>query len=241
MEQTSDISELAKALSKAQGEVKGAIKDSVNPHFKSSYADLESVWDACRQALSSNGLAVTQFLESVGSESAITTTLMHTSGQWQRSTILMKPKSTDPQGVGSAITYYRRYALAAAIGINQTDDDGEASYNRQKPLPKPNVIPNIIPNPTSNGSSSKISEKQRNLIWARLKNDLKLSDESARDFLKAATGKESSKDWTRTDFDAALAAIDTKYKRIQIENGVVFPNETDQVFTDEEMWDEERH
>ncbi len=125
------INELATSLSKAQGQMKGAIKDSSNPFFKSTYADLESVWDACRKALSENGLAVVQTTDFSPEGSFLITTLIHSSGQWMKGKYPLNPVKQDPQGLGSAITYARRYALAAIVGVNQTDDDGNAASGRQ--------------------------------------------------------------------------------------------------------------
>jgi hypothetical protein len=125
------LDKLAGALAKAQGSITGARKDSANPFFKSKYADLASCWDACRKPLSENGLAVIQIPE-VGIEFiTIMTLLVHESGQWIRSRLPMKPKDFSPQSVGSTITYGRRYALAAMVGLAQTDDDAEAAQQRE--------------------------------------------------------------------------------------------------------------
>jgi hypothetical protein len=129
-EQSEQINELAGALAKAQGKITGALKDSANPFFKSKYADLASVWDACRSALSENGLAIVQQTESDDSGVFVITTLAHSSGQWMRSRLRLTPKDDSPQAMGSAITYGRRYALAAAVGVAQVDDDGNAASGR---------------------------------------------------------------------------------------------------------------
>jgi hypothetical protein len=140
-EQSETINELAAALSKAQGKITGALKDSANPFFKSKYADLASVWDACRASLSENGLAVVQFPESDDSGLYVITTLTHSSGQWMRSRLRLTPKDDSPQAAGSAITYGRRYALASAVGVAQVDDDGNAaSATGQKPDQKPDKV-----------------------------------------------------------------------------------------------------
>jgi len=130
--QSADISELAAALSKAQGRITGALKDSANPFFKSKYADLASVWDACREQLSANGLAVIQSLEDGIEQVTVVTILAHSSGQWLRSRVSVHPVKADPQGLGSAITYLRRYALAAIVGVAQIDDDAEAAMGRKE-------------------------------------------------------------------------------------------------------------
>lgn len=137
-ESSEQINELASALAKAQGKITGALKDSANPFFKSKYADLASVWDACRAALSENGLAVVQFPESDDSGLYVVTTLTHASGQWMRSRLRLTPKDDSPQAAGSAITYGRRYALAAAVGVAQVDDDANAASGKKDDVPEKN-------------------------------------------------------------------------------------------------------
>ena len=125
MNKSETISKLAMALAKAQAKIKGAVKDSENPFFKSKYADLESVWGAIREPFTSNGLSVTQLTNSETTDGVvIETVLMHESGEWISSHLLMKPVKNDPQGVGSAITYGRRYGLQAIAGVCPEDDDG---------------------------------------------------------------------------------------------------------------------
>ena len=128
MYQSEQINELASALSKAQGEITPAIKDSTNPFFKSKYADLASIWDACKTALSKHGLAVLQTMDYRENQMVLITTLAHASGQWVRSTLPILPTKNDAQGIGSAITYMRRYSLAAIVGVTtDEDDDGNAA------------------------------------------------------------------------------------------------------------------
>ena len=131
------INELAQALCKAQAAMKGAVKDSQNPFYKSKYADLSSVWDAVKEALHSNGLSVSQLPDCVDGKNCVTTILMHTSGQYIGASIEIKPVKEDPQAVGSAITYARRYSLAAICGIAPADDDDDAegAMSRQTSTP----------------------------------------------------------------------------------------------------------
>lgn len=129
-ENSLDIGKLAGSLAKAQGSITGALKDSANPFFKSKYADLAACWDACRKPLSENGLAVIQTTEIRGEFVTIVTLLAHESGEWIRSRLPMKPKDFSPQAVGSTMTYARRYALAAMVGLAQVDDDAEAAQSR---------------------------------------------------------------------------------------------------------------
>jgi hypothetical protein len=132
MQHSEKIDELATALAKAQAVMTGALKDSANPFFKSRYADLESVWTACRKALTEHGLSVVQSASATEGGVAVTTMLLHSSGQWMRDTLPLNPKDMSPQGIGSAITYGRRYGLAAIAGVYQTDDDAEAAHGRGK-------------------------------------------------------------------------------------------------------------
>lgn len=122
-----DIADLSTALCKAQGAMQGAVKDSTNPFFQSKYADLSAVWDDIRRPFEQCGLSVIQMpANGVGTVTVITQ-LTHTSGQWIRSRLTMVPTKPDPQGIGSCITYARRYALAAMAGVYQIDDDGNAA------------------------------------------------------------------------------------------------------------------
>ena len=129
--QSENINELALALSKAQASITGALKDSANPFFKSKYADLASCWDACRRQLTDNGLCVIQTTDMTdGGYAMVRTTLAHSSGQWIAGVLPVKAKDDSPQAQGSGITYARRYALAAIVGLAQIDDDAEAAQAR---------------------------------------------------------------------------------------------------------------
>lgn len=134
MSTSEGIAAIAAALAKAQGEIETAKKDSENPHFRSKYADLASVWEACRSALSKNGIAVVQApgTDETGAVT-MTTMLSHSSGEWMCSTMACKPARNDAQSMGSVITYLRRYSLSAMVGVApDEDDDGEAASGRGK-------------------------------------------------------------------------------------------------------------
>jgi len=136
MEHSEQLNELSAALAKAQAKIRNAIKDSENPHFRSKYADLSSVWDACRAPLTENGLAVMQFPHSVSDETGklhlyMRTMLTHSSGQWVRDMFEIPLTKVDAQGVVAACTYGRRAGLAAIAGVSPgDDDDGEAAVGR---------------------------------------------------------------------------------------------------------------
>lgn len=127
------IAALAAALAKAQGAMRPASKDKANPYFKSKYADMASVWDACRGPLATNGLAVIQCVNSDGTKVEIVTTLAHSSGEWITSVLTLTPGKADVQSLGSTITYGRRFALSAIVGVTSEDDDGNAAAARTTP------------------------------------------------------------------------------------------------------------
>lgn len=129
MSETMTTGKLAEALAKAQAQMESASKDRTNPAFKSKYADLTSVWEACRSALTSNGLAVAQIMVAAPEgHVAVETRLLHSSGESLSSTCTLPATKKDAQGYGSAITYARRYGLSAMVGVvADDDDDGNAA------------------------------------------------------------------------------------------------------------------
>jgi hypothetical protein len=129
MTKSESIANLATALAMAQMNIKGAIKDSNNPFFKSKYADLSSVVEAIRPAFGQCGLSYIQRVEpSDKDEVRVETILLHASGEWLSCGVLNLPVSkADAQGYGSALTYARRYSLSAACGVAPEDDDGNAA------------------------------------------------------------------------------------------------------------------
>lgn len=129
MKKSEGICDLAKALTAVQASLTPAKRDSTNPYYNSTYADLSSVWESCRETLAKNGLCVIQG-NSVGTGNTliVETILIHESGQWVQSELCLPLSKADPQGVGSAMTYGRRYGLAAIVGIvADADDDGNAA------------------------------------------------------------------------------------------------------------------
>ena len=130
-----DTTALAKALLDVQKSLTPAPKDANNTFTKSNYATLNSVMDTCRDALLEHGIWLCQYpvpVETPGSI-GLATTLTHVeSGQWQGSLAVVPLPKADPQGMGSAITYARRYALTAMLGMVTEDDDGEAARIDQK-------------------------------------------------------------------------------------------------------------
>lgn len=130
MNKSESIKELATALCNFQATVETIKKNEVNPFFKSKYASLADILDVIRQPLAENGLSFVQFPKD---KYGLDTMLMHTSGEWISESYEMKPTKDDPQGAGSVITYQRRYALGAILGLNiDEDDDGNSGSAPEK-------------------------------------------------------------------------------------------------------------
>lgn len=161
MKHSEELKDIATALAKAQGQINDAKKDSDNAYFNSKYADLAAVWRACRQALSSNGLSVSQGNEEINGKMYLVSLLMHESGQWIRSEIECPLPSKDAEeynkqgklikknvlhAIASAMTYTRRIALSAIVGVapdDDTDDDAESTREAIRHKSIENTLPKI--------------------------------------------------------------------------------------------------
>ena len=140
MNKTESISELAKALNLFQSKMQAVKKDAVNPFFKSHYATLDAIWDAIRKPLTDNGLSVLQTLNTDDETgNTLDTTLLHTSGEWVSGSLRLNPVKDDPQALGSAISYARRYSLCALLGI-VADEDDDANVATKPEVAKPKVV-----------------------------------------------------------------------------------------------------
>lgn len=126
MNKSESITELAKALLNFHKEVGIVAKSSNNPFFKSKYASLPDIQEAIKEPLEKAGLVYSQLPDGLN---GLTTILIHAdSGEWIEASYTMTPAKNDPQGQGSAITYQRRYALGAVLGLTiDEDDDGNAA------------------------------------------------------------------------------------------------------------------
>lgn len=142
MNTSTTVGAIAKALAAAQREIGVAHKDATNPHFRSKYADLQAIDEACRPALSKHGIAIAQGTGYADGFVFVTTRLLHAdTGEWIESTLHIAPGKHDAQGVGSAITYARRFGLSALAAVPAgIDDDGEAAVGRGAPR-DPVVVP----------------------------------------------------------------------------------------------------
>jgi hypothetical protein len=139
MEKSETINNLAKALIDFQGRVQKIKKDAKNPFFKSNYASLSNIQDAISQPLVESGLAYSQMPSGVN---GLTTILIHAeSGEYLMESFIMPvSKPNDPQAVGSAITYAKRYSLSGVLGLNIDDDD-----DGNKAAEKPVILPVLTP------------------------------------------------------------------------------------------------
>lgn len=125
----------AEAFLSLQKALRPAIKDSNNPAFRSKYADLNAVWDAIRGPLHENGFFVIQATDFDGEHTWLSTTIQHVGGESRSCRFPLRPTKPDMQGMGSAISYARRYSISAMLGvIADDDDDGNAASARPAPV-----------------------------------------------------------------------------------------------------------
>jgi hypothetical protein len=128
MKTSDSIKQIAEALVSAQKEIRFAVKDSTNPHYKSKYANINSVIDAVKAPLNNNGIAILQSLSpSDDNKLHLTTRLIHSSGEWIEDTAVCPIQKQDPQGLGSAISYIRRYSISSLCALYADDDDGQSA------------------------------------------------------------------------------------------------------------------
>lgn len=209
-----EINELAAALAKAQGEIEAAERSSDNPFFNSRYADLASVWRAIRGPLTTHGLSVVQLTGPDPAVAHVTTLLLHSSGQWIRSEIAIRPVKADPQGMGSALTYARRYGLSAVAGVAPDDDDGNAASGQRestKPVTRDSLQREAPPRAANGGT---ITEKQVNRLWAVAKAAGREKGDIV-EYLKSL-GYRSSSEIPKSRYDEIIAWVE-----LEGEEGIV--------------------
>lgn len=144
MNKSESIASISAAIAKAQHDVENASKNAKNPHFKSKYADLAELLNTVRPVFSSHNLAIVQMPSFVDGIASVETLISHSSGEWISSVCSAPVSKQDAQGVGSAITYLRRYSLAAMCGIAQEDDDANSDVGHAPQVaPKPQAKPEI--------------------------------------------------------------------------------------------------
>lgn len=126
MKHSESVSKIALALVAVAQEIENPTKNAANPHFKSRYADLAEIINTSREVLAKHGLVVVQSPGMEDGDCTVESLVLHNSGEWIQGVARSPLQKNDPQGVGSAITYLRRYSLAALLGLAQEDDDGNA-------------------------------------------------------------------------------------------------------------------
>ncbi len=198
------IGQLAAALALAQSEIENAEKDTANPFFKSKYADLASVWRACRVPLTKNGLAILQPASASGNLVTVTTILAHKSGEWISCELTMPCEKGGPQAIGSCITYGRRYGLSAMVGIASDDDDGEAAEGRGEQQPSQLTRP-PTPQRAAPAGTRTITEAQSKRLWAIAREHGRSNDDVKA--LLEVYGFASTKDITVEKYDEIVTAL----------------------------------
>jgi hypothetical protein len=182
------------ALAQAQGAVENATKGSINPHFKSRYADLAEVLNTVRPVFSAYGLGILQSSAFDGATVSVTTTITHKDGGYVSSTASCVPAKFDAPGIGACTTYLRRYGLAAMTGVAQEDDDGNAASGR------PSQPADNSRQPADNARQPDRSQAARAFVTesikaiGSLKTETALDDWYAENALKLARLKESYAD-----------------------------------------------
>lgn len=146
MKHSESLKAIAPALRKAQAAIHGVVANADNPFFKSKYADLGACWGAIKGALHAEGISLVQTLGFIpGAGPTLITTLLHESGEYISGEQPVCAKSDDPQAMGSAISYARRYGLSAIVSLVEVDDDGEGAMKRPGSFEGAEDIPPFIP------------------------------------------------------------------------------------------------
>ena len=217
------IQKISAALAKALPEVQNATKDATNPHFRSDYASLQAVLATTKPVLAEHGLVVIQGPGWDGEHCTLTTRILHESGEWIETVAGTPVSKADPQGVGSAITYLRRYSLAAMAGIGQEDDDGNAASEKRdasgtphrKAAPK--VAGTEIACPACSGPMWDNRDDEKSAVNGGKRPDLKCKDKEC----DTAIWLGSVRDDLKRDLEAATQAdILTDDQRNQLQMAI---------------------
>jgi hypothetical protein len=138
---STEIDKVAEALAKANAELKSIGKDRTNPHFKNKYATLDAIMDAIRPSLAKHGLSVVQGAKEVTDGFNVVTMLIHSSGQFVSNVVPVPLSKQDAQGVGSALTYGRRYGVSSLLALATDEDDDGNQASKAKPEPAKRAEP----------------------------------------------------------------------------------------------------
>jgi hypothetical protein len=202
------MKEIAKALLEAQKQMGNATKDSKNPFFKSSYADLNAIREACMPALNANGIVVLQPTINIEGKNFVKTLLLHESGEsLECLTEIIYSKQNDAQSQGSGITYARRYGLQSFVNVGAEDDDGNRASNNKPVIDK--ITPTQISIIEGLMQTSTLNEAQLTFIQ---NNMMDCTSEQASKWIENLKGKqvdaiESGNNYTQTDIKNKLKTI----------------------------------
>lgn len=216
MNQSENINELVAALSKAQGEMEPAKFNRKGQRHK--YADFTSVMHSCRVPLSTNNLAIMQYVETIDKQHVLITMLSHTSGQWIKSHLPLLMNEPTCQSLGSAMSYMKRYGLSALLGIvsdadEGADDDGESAmirgktYNDQQ-TPKQDI----------QGVIEKVGKAEIIALTTLIKNLDEESNKSFLDWINKNFNANSIQDIPKADFERCVGSLNAKIKYLNNRN-----------------------
>jgi Protein of unknown function (DUF1018)./ERF superfamily. len=207
------ITKLAAALVKAQSEITSITKDGNNPHFKSKYATLDNIIEETRPILAKHGLAILQMPGGDGENVIMKTMVLHESGEWMETEpLIMRPVKSDPQGMGSCITYARRYSYSSLLSIStDEDDDGNSASHapytgHQHTQGTQYTNRRAQSNTGQNAVPETVSEAQLKMI-GRLKNERQINDADYRELLQAMYNVESTKQLTKKQASEFIAYL----------------------------------
>lgn len=207
MEKSESLKNIGKALMLFHSKVEKVKKDATNPYFNKKYVTLSNILDNILLPLAESGLSFSQLPDG---ENLITILIHNESGEFFQSSYPIKPAKSDPQGVGSAITYARRYALSAILGISvEEDDDANAATGKEQPVSNGQAKTNgqqaqvhtpgkIEPNPAANADGDTrpwLSEKAYESAVERINNgEVELLDKIKKEFRMKKTYREALED-----------------------------------------------
>lgn len=228
MRTSESIKDLVSALSKAQGKIKGAIKDSANPFFKSHYADLDSNIEAIRDQFCENGLSIIQGDQFKDGAWVLETRLSHLSGQWVETDYPIICVKQDPQSFLAANTYARRGALTAIAGLSARDDDGNKAsghdgVNHAPPPMSESILKaqqyndsfnpeegfpfEVLSTDPPKSSSGQVSEKQIKRLYA-ISKQYGWTESQIKDYMVKMFGFDSKNKLTKTSYDVLCSAME---------------------------------
>ena len=214
------INEIVSALAKAQGQMKPAVFNRVNPHFKNRYADFTSCMDAVRDPLSKNGLAISQMPSTTQDGKFVLVTLLaHISGQWMAGEFPLISAKQDSQGIGSAMTYAKRYSLCGMIGIvadeeaDSDDDDGEAAAGRGH-----QARPQQQQAPVQAAPVAKVGKPEIIALNNLIQNLDEESNRSFLDWINKNFNAKSIQDIPQSCYEKCMVSLNTKIKYINDKN-----------------------